>query len=383
MNVLRSFAACAAILVITLFPLGCTDDPPNAVGSDLLPSKDQLKIDSLSFAAVASSDSLTKLAGNSGRILLGRSQGIESRVLMQFSIGSSDFPSARIDSAVLTLNLEYRFKDTVGTLGFVIRNIDSGWNASTFTWDSLSTRNISDTVIASYPDRQSALSDTRLTLRLDTLMVRKWITRGLASFILLPTVNTTIVTGIQNVITTDSTLPRLSVTYHDTLDSLHTLNGGYSQASYVATGPTPPADGHIYLQGGLAYRGRVNFDVSQIPTRATISEAVLELHYDASASLTGRPHIDSVLAQINLANGRDSLGGYSSIGAFTDTSHRVMSFRINNMVQQWVSHRLPNYGTALRLYAEYSAFDRFAFYGAGASADSLKPRLRIRYSIVP
>ncbi len=62
-------------------------------------------------------------------------------------------------------------------------------------------------------------------------------------------------------------------------------------------------------------------------------------------------------------------------------AQKIYRADIKAIVQQWFIHE-PNNGVLLRAGAELTTLDRFALYGANASA-ALRPRLKITYTILP
>ena len=374
------------VAVLILFSLllllmaGCAEDAPNAVGIGLLPPKDSLHITSLTKQAGSSSTELKRISGNSLYLLLGRSQSVEARLLLRFLTTSGDFPSARIDSAMLYLTPVYLFKDTIGLLDVSVHLANStSWSPSTFLWDSVTAGFINDTVAGRF-NHTIAKSDTQIAIRLDTSIVRQWLATGAGSVILTPSVATTVLAGFYNSSVT-GVLPRFVITYHDTLDTLHTYQTILDAATFVADAPAPSATNRFFTQSAVTRRGLLKFDVSSIPSRATISDAVLEVSVDSALSVFASPRRDSMLVHLNLASTGDSLG-FGVLGVATDSTRKTISFQVNTIVQKWVSHAFANNGFVLRNYSEFSGGERMAFFGAGA--DSLhRPKLSIRYSIVP
>lgn len=379
---MKNYSITSIIFILPFLLLsGCAEDPPNAVGLSLLPAKDSLTILPFNTAPGSITPERDRLAGNSVYLLTGTSQGIEARTLLRYYAADADFPSVRIDSAVLHLRPMYRFKDSIGLLSFSIHPVPLSWNwaSTSFTWDSLTTDFIIDTIAGSF-SRIISPADTDIAITLDTTVVRNWIINGTIAMIFVPDPSCQLMAGFADFGTTGY-YPALTVTYHDSLDTLHTFTPALAASEFIANGDIPSPSTVSYIQGAVAWRQRLSFDVTRIPSRATITDAVLEIHIDSTRSLFSTPRRDSIYAHLNLTGDHDSLG-FAVLGGFTDSTRTVMDFHVNTIIQEWVTHHLSNYGIVLRSFSDYSAADRLAFYNT--TADSLhRPTLRIRYTYIP
>jgi hypothetical protein len=359
---------------------GCTDDPPNAVGVSILPSRDGFNILSFDTTANYSSSYLKRLSGASTLLMLGKYQDNEAASILTFNLDSTLFPGSKIDSATLFFHIGYKFKDSVGTIGFQIRNMRSSWTAGTYTWDSLSTSSYSDTILESHVMHIQP-GDTTLSIRLDTAVVRSWIWSGMGkcSIILLPTSSSTMILGLSSSGSTETLMPKLSIAYHDSVDSSRVDSIFTTTKVYVANNTFPVAAQHFFVQGAVADQGLLKFDVSRIPKNVSITSATLQLSLDTTLSVRGYSTDSSLTAYIALDDSaKPTAGGLYGTGSFIN-SHTV-TFPIASVVQQWVTKQ-TNHGVIIEVTSDYINFDRYSFYDFTA-APSLRPTLTVKYSVV-
>ena len=371
------------IIILTYLASGCSDDP-NSVGKGLLPQIDQLKIASVETTAVSGSKYLLRIGGYFNRLLVGRNQSYEAFTLLQFSGLSQLLSSDFLEKATLKFSITYRFPDTSGILGIDVRQFQRSFSQSTFTWDSLTGSAIGRT-IGGFPDSLLTPQDSSLSISLDTSYVREITQSGSGSLILMPSSGSRLVLGLDNY--QDFLVyagPRLVITVYDSsADSSVTIEYITDQRVFIANEDVGAQTGRLTVQSGVATRCRINFDVSKIPTSASITQAIMVVRLDTVASLrssfasnvlytnivldtSSLPSIGGVTASSSLAN--DSLGAY-------------FQFDVRNIVQQWVIGR-QNYGVALRSSEEFIALDRYVVFGADASY-SLRPKLFVKYTVLP
>lgn len=378
------FSTLAVITIIILglsWIIGCSDDP-NAVGISILPPQDSLHIVTYTASATSTTSFLDRVRGTSSTLLIGKSNGMEIRTLLQFA-GISAIPStAIIDSAVLNLHIVYRFKDSSGTLGFEVHRMTQAFTGTTFTWDSTTASGVySDTVSGTFL-RNITNQDTIVSVRLDTTLLKQWRQTDNGSIILLPnSPNTNIVAGVSN----STFLPQLTISYHDSTDTTKTISPTSSSGLFVADGTLPVLPSSFILQAGIVDRGIIRFDSLSlaVPLKASITQAILEVSLDTSSSLMNSYTVDNIVAYLLRKNTLpyDSVAlGTSCTPAYIG-AQKIYRADIKAIVQQWFIHE-PNNGLLLRAGSELTTLDRFALYGANASV-TLRPRLKITYTVLP
>ena len=362
--------------------VGCSEEP-NSVGRNVLPPQDELTIDSLATTATSASSYRYAIPGLSNRLLLGRTADLEARTLLQFTGILSGLSGITIDSASLKLNINYRFKSLDGTLSFTVQQFLRPWNEGTFTWDSLTSGTVNDTIDTTFVKAITS-EDSILVVRLDNL-VGKWYRNGLTSpdgIILKPAISANTIIGFASYSDGSTSLdPELFISYHDSVkrDSLRLRP---IQRSFVANTALPTTSPYSFVQAGVAYRGRLMFDVSALPRSASITQASMEIVVDTSMSFFGSSLHDSLGLHLILDGSTPpKLSGTLTFGRSKDTSKTIYRFDMRNVVQQWVTGR-TNYGIVLRSSDETASLDRFAVYGNSAAAD-LRPKLKIIYTVLP
>ena len=371
------------ILPFILLISGCSDDP-NSVGISLVPKLDGLKIDSLQVTALTSTNYRTRVTGTSTIILLGRYSTLEARTAFQFVNIPTTRTTAVIDSAVLTFVVASRFMDSSGTISFEVHRMTRSWAESSVNWDSLQAANqiYSDTIDGKFNIAVSP-ADSLISIRIDSVAAH-WMREGNSSpygIILVPTVSLhPVVLGLRNLdLMTGSLIPALRVIFHDSLGVDSVIQTAYQGVS-AADGPMPSPPTRLFLQAGVAYRGRLLFDVSSIPKNASVTSAALELHIDTSLSVLNQYSTDSLIVNFLPDSTKPDSIQLATLGVPTLTK-TGFTFDIRNIVQNWVIGR-RNQGLVLRAYGETWTIDRFACYDAFA-APGLRPRLRIKYTVLP
>lgn len=369
-----SISLLASVLSFTILWLGCSDEP-NAVGLGILPPQDSLHIDSAVVSATSDVTFLKRIRSTATTLLLGRDQGLEGRTMLYFAGLSSIPATATLDSATLSLRVNYRFKDSSGTLGFEVRKMKTSFLQNTYTWDSLAVPGaFSDTVSGTFLKNITPL-DSTLIARVDTTLIRQFMLSDNGSVVLLPSAN--IVVGVVN------NLATLKVYYHNGDTTARTSSFLPTVGAYVADGSIPATPSSIILQAGLVQRGIVRFDSLAIPRQASITQAFLEVAIDTTSSLTNSYSNKTLLAFLL----RGTTAPYDSValGTVCTQSYRgnQLIFRANvkSIVQQWLT-REPNYGIVLRTAGEFTSFDRFVLHSSSAPA-GLRPRLNITYTLLP
>ncbi len=368
------------VLLVSILFLRCGEDPAS-VGIGFFPNDPQL--DSLSLIADSSSTYRARIAGNGATLLVGQYQNIEARTLLQFGPLPSGLSDTLVVSATIRLIPRYWFQDSVGTLAFTVHKLlesQDQWNSDTIKFDQ--TDVLYDPQSIGTFARLVSPQDTLIDVSIDTATVRGWLRDGLTyprGVMLKPLPTGNIVYGFTSDVF-DVILPQLLVRYHvpdsARIDSFGVLT---FRDVFVANGPEVPPTEHIILQGGLADRGKVGFNVTGIPRSAGITRATMEFTRDLTMSIRNEFSIDSIVVQQLLDYGSPPIGGIARIAKATSEDGVVFTADITAIVQQWAVGR-ANYGVALRAYGENSTLDRFAIYGALNADVNKRPKLRIAYT---
>ena len=368
--------------------ISCSDDPTD-LGIGLIPQQDKLRNYSLTIQATSDTTFLYRIKGISSS-LTGfyrdnySDSTLESRALIQFRGFTAIPKTADSLSAVIKIPINYMFKKSSGNLKLSVHEISQPWDEKTFTWDNCAINGFYNSNIETTFVR-SNIDSAELVLAIDvTPIVRRWVIAGTDvpnGIILIPVTDTlysNIIVGTRNSIDT------MVVTYRDTGTTLKTLSVIATQQTFVANGSIPQIDTVSFIQAGVGYRNLMRFDISSIPRRASITQAIFEVTSDEISSLRNSYSHDSLIVYL----ARNDTFPYTSITLGTicskssDASHLFYSADIKTIVQQWVVHE-PNYGLILSSYGELISFDRFAIFSASSQDLSCRPKLKIKYTVLP
>jgi hypothetical protein len=228
----------------------------------------------------------------------------------------------------------------------------------------------------------------RITLALDTALVREWFsvtidtsTNNQGMFITANPSNT--IQGFWSFANPSAALfPKLRVRYsRNGVTTTYEHSTGFSR--YLAT--VPPGDllqdpSRLYVQTGVAYRGTLTFDLSSLPAPVSVNRAVIELSLDSVASDRSIYSSDSLFAFA--VTGTGALGA-STLGLgipLPEPTRRVYSFNGESIVRTWLQSAVEQ-TAVIAGFSENSTLTRFVFFGP-AAADDLRPRLIVTYSRV-
>ncbi len=367
--------------------ISCSDDPTD-LGIGLIPQQDKLRNYSLTIRATSDTSFIYRIKGISSSLIgfyrdVNSDSTLESRALIQFSGFTAIPKTADSLSAVIKIPINYMFKKSSGNLKLSVHEISQPWDEKTFTWDNCAIDGFYNTNIETTFVR-SNINSTDTVLAFDvTPIVDRWVkaeTDVPNGIILIPVTDTlysNIIVGARNSIDT------MVVTYYDA-GTKKTLSIVAAQQSFVANGLLPNIDTVSFIQAGVGYRNLMRFDISSIPRRASITQAIFEVTSDETSSLRNSYSHDSLLVYL----ARNDTFPYASIALGTictkssDSSRVFYSADIKTLVQQWVVHE-PNYGLVLTSYGELTSFDRFAIFRASSQDLSRRPKLKINYTILP
>lgn len=371
----------AAILSVFFILSGCSEEPGD-VGRGLLTAQDTLHLETRVFTATSAINYLTRINGNSGRALVGTYQDLEARTLVEFPGIPAFRPVVRIDSATITLAVEYRFRDSSGEFGLEAHNMIRSWATKSFTWDSLP--GAFDNGIAGSYVKSITPSDTSVTFHIDTSLIRQWSQSGTGSLLLTPSLTAQIVLGFSNTLTTLSDRrPILTISYRDSADTTVTFNARAGRCIFVANSTFASLPQHTFIQAGVDYPALLRFDSLTVPPNASVIRASLEFSVDEGASFINGYSRDTLISYLT----RKDVYPYDSLILGSVCSPQRIGGQksyladVRSIVQQWIS-REANHGFAIHSYAEFTTLDRFSVYGADA-APNLRPKLTVSYTLFP
>lgn len=372
-----------ALILIGIF-YGCSDDP-GIFGSGLISPTDTLSVATVELFSTADTSFLYRFSGTShlmvGKYLNGTTN-IEACGLTQFS-GISTVPdSAIIDTAYITLHLNYSVPDTIGNVRFGVYEMNVGWNQTTFLWDSLKD-SYNPTVKYDFQQSFTGLKD--INILIDSL-AEKWVRNKIDKpngILLEPGIDGSNIIIGSRLLTLADQSPKLTIAYHITGDTIKHFSTNAVQTTFVSNGTFPIVDTTILIQGGIGHRGKMQFDLSSLPQRISITRAILELSSDTTDQISKTLTHDSLLVHLI----RKSYYPFDSTALGTlcvptiKNGQKVYRADIKAIVQTWLV-REPNNGLLIRPYAENYSLDHFALFNNKA-ASHLKPKLSIIYTKLP
>lgn len=400
----------AFILLSAAFLSAC-NDTPNSFGDDFIPNEDRYKFQQAENNSIADSNFYKEILPSSvslgEAVVLGKSGDLVSTVLMRVPLTAPDSIKSMLQEGSITItstwvkmNSLYYIGDKNGTFDFTGHRINAEVNFDNIkpsTFPSV-TYDQSDIIIPG----SKVLTDSTLIFKLNTNLVKDWIkvqydsvnTPRNYGIILKPTSNTTKLLSFLGYETTFGTATSVffefekrnssGLIYKDTLSAFATKD------TYYATQPAPAqTDQYITVQGGFAYRNKIKFNLPQLPTNAVMNQAILEIYYDSLKSVTGTA-IDTDYG---------NFGTMLNIGYITDPvklsidsltvqflSRQTSPYRgkfagdITAYAQKWINEGKNN-GLLLTINGEEYDLSRLVFFGSNYSVASLRPKLKITYSI--
>jgi hypothetical protein len=386
------------VIVLTLVGLsGCTNKF-NQTGKWLVTYDSTLipltfDSDSQSVKITTSQVNLGSANGANDTVLcLGSVPWTEADMLMEFyGIDSVYYATSIISAQVILQRSTYELQP----IGYDVRNmqlegyvIDSGWSASTVTWDSLARlpRESSDMIL---PPTMSEVSDTSVVFQIDTSVVRRWAKAtqdtNYKNYGFL--VKSSNVSGVVSVFSN----AYAGTGYEPTIMVVCVINGvpdtvisTSSYSTYVANTSIVAPSQTFALQSGTGLHANVVFNLDSIrrvstldsiPAFSIVNYAGLTLHEDPIDSLYSGQSPDSLWAyyQSDPSTHAVSLSGYS----LSTKVGRKYTFPVTVMVQQMLIS--GNYGFLITRSEDINNLDSRFIYNENAP-DSLKPRLTITYT---
>ena len=394
----RNMRTMLACVCLTLAAAGCSETPTedNSIGGALTRSSFLIR-DTTLYATSGRSFQRT-LANNGAANLVGMAGGHTAYAVLQFP--PSVMPINDTDdvlSATLRIRFVSWFGDSAGPFGISVHRIVSAstWSPDSLVWQDVQSDFYDPTPLGAEQFFPVQGDTETVSIMLDTTLIHSWFHAGNTGnpdsvdrgIILLPTSGTQVVRGFNAFFfNTDSVqyYPTLQVAvHHPAIDSTETLTIQAGFDTHVAhlENFTPNPD-RLYTQAGIVYESRLTFDLGFIVRGTIISNAELVLINDPAETMIATPATRIVTVHRSLSETDSASFSFSSIdGIPTDGQPERYSFNVGALVQSLV--RGPNYGITLRPSPATitSSLDRFAFYNATVADSTLRPRLRILYTV--
>lgn len=387
-----------AVSAPLLLALSCTTEEPLPSGFDALHRKSsgELLVTTVPAAEAAQYRAPVR-TGLSGTLLLGRYDGITSRVLLRFT-NFSTIDSASVQSATLTLTQTAKWGDGPGFNG-TIHALDAAalWNEKSVEWP----------VIRGHYDPASiggyaveAADSAALSFDIAPQLVNSWISGDSSSNhgILLDFADATMMAQLLSVDVIEN-YPRLKIAWIKSNGDPDTVTIGptadaslleYDQINAEYT--LEPPDPHVWLDNLRGYRALLRFDMAGIPSQATIHQALLTLPIDTRLSKTGAAGLAYEIRQVTgdttwqtlnpiVTDSTFSLATGAAVGSLetaTIATTPAVSY-LSNLVQRWTTGSAVNAGLLLQSSGYGSDAGKVALYSGAGGTD--RPTLRITYSL--
>lgn len=388
------------VTALSIFTVGCADDP-SSLGLDFIPPGETTGVrifDSYIDTMAITSQSVKYYVNTSAsaNLMIGTNGTYNSKGLVKFGGISGDYDSAVVNSAVLTLTYKnYYFpaapSDSLGQVAFDVFSVQQNLNYGTITLDSVNSGSFGNTTQGNFTGTPTA--DTQqVTITLNNQLAKDWLeyaadtnysvkNYGVA---LTPSGASNVIKGFYSGLEGigDNVKPKLQiiVTKNGDTDTLTTTS---SQTVSLVDATIAPNSETFQLQAGVSYINVMKFDMSRIPSTATINDVQLYLTLDdAGSEFTSLTTYNTGSLYISDTAGYKTTGGTftSSIEASTGkyVTRLVAGFQVSPF-QRWLLGEANN-GLLLFASNQLRNLDLFSFYSPTASDLSKRPRVIIKYT---
>jgi len=141
-------------------------------------------------------------------------------------------------------------------------------------------------------------------------------------------------------------------------------------------------------------RSLIRFDLSSIPTTATITSAKLSLYYNPTSASAGQAGSNaSFLQRVTSTWDENTVtwntqptvttSGEAALAQSTTSNQNYPDINVKSMVKYMVGHPSKNYGFMLRLQDETTLYSSMKFASSDYTDASLHPKLVITYDTIP
>ncbi len=391
---MRSLPRYALALILAA---GCSEDP-TSVGIGILPPTDLpvFVVDTLTAGAVSTSKAIPitqRLDGdvfqwNPEHLFVGGVGNLVSGSFVRVEKVPDSLRGVTVTAADLILVPTVAIGDTTLDPVFTFHRGLARWFSDSLSIDSLTQQPgvyFDPTPLPAGFGTGTVDTGGAMNFPLDTGIVRQWFVTNVDSgttnlgIYLRGTANGVIqgYGSFANLV--EGQRPRVRVAYLKSgVPGTIILNSGSSR--YLADLPSGDLildPSKMYVQAGVSYRGMVTIDIAALPRPISVSESILELTLDSTASdRTGGP--DSLIAfYIEAGNRVEKLSAVVSART-TKNGQPVYAFAIPLYVQQWLRTNTQA-RVVIAAYGENFTFSRFAIHGPTATS-ALRPRLIMTYS---
>lgn len=381
------------LIFFSLIFISCSDDP-SSLGKDFL-NEDEIEVlffDTQTSIVNQTSGSYKRALplGSSERILLGRKDGIESSILLQFSFFISNEEkrndikedSAVVIDAKIEMQRNYIYGESSATLDFTAHKINSRWTANGFTSDSLPALQFDINNVATNVNVTDSVTSFKISNALANEWLKSYVDTSLArtyGLILKPTSTSNKIFGYHTLSAFNiSDIPTLILVIQKGSVYTDTLRFTPFYDTHVVEGNIPAVGvNDIVVQAGTVVYSKVWFDLSIIPKNAIINNVIFEVTADTNLTLKGNPSLNSLLVSFFEDSTTLALDSVKNTGlSFEDG---IYSGNITSYVQRWISEN-KNHGIMINSSNTIHGVDKFVLRGSSAPVLE-RPRLKITYTV--
>lgn len=385
------------IVSLSIYTIGCADDP-STLGLNFIPPGETTGVrifDSYidTMPIVSNNSRFYVNTSGSKNLMVGKSGSYETKALLKFSDFGTERDSATVVSAKMVLKYKnYYFPntsgDSLGQIGFDVYEINDSLNFSTITYDSVDANTFGTVSQGSYTGTPTADSQ-EVEITLNPAMVKQWLDHAgnpgagyeNNGMVLSPNGSSVCIKGFFSTNEDVSVEPKLTIIYtkNNETDTFSTSTSDNISLSTASISSSPET---FTLQAGVSYVQQMIFDISHIPSTATINDVQLYLTLDSVNSIFTSQTSFKILGQfIN-----DSAGLKTDLFAFTGEPAgggkymmRLVSPGSPSPFARWLSGT-ANYGLLLFAGNQTINLDKYVFYKESASDPQTRPRVVIKYT---
>lgn len=381
--------------LFAVFLLSSCQDDPTSLGRDLIGSEIEIQVlDSQSASLKQHSDSYLSDSltfGASERIILGSVEDRKSTMLMRFGVILPDSLRTSLDegnlsilSAKTILKPIYRIGDENQLIDFTVHKITSGWGSNNFNSDSLAFLNYDPAELTDSKEITDSLIEFEVHEEIADEWLRALTGDSLASnygMIFIPNTGVNKAYGFRGfpIVSTDDA-PRLRFIVENENSKIDTLIARVLFDVHVVEGMTEPvSDDKFQMTAGIGQRGKLFFDLKEVPRNANINRAELTLTVDSASSLIGRADTDSLRVRLFSDSTNNSINTDYTLRRITYDGS-IFKGDISSLVQA-IMLGADNQGFSLTLGNEGESLDRYVVYGSTYQDQALRPKIKIYYNV--
>src|SRR4030095_605709 len=394
------FLSIVVVLTLSIYTIGCADDP-SSLGLNFIPPGETTGVrtfDSYIDTMLITSTNVRYYVNTSGspNLMVGKNGNYDAKALIRFAGLSGDYDSAVVNSASLILNYRnYYFpvsmSDSLAQIEFNIYKITRNLNFSTITLDYVNSSAFGTVSQGNYTGSPTADSQD-VVVSLNTSMVKDWLEFAADTaysnknygIVLSPGNSSRVVKAFYSAVNSvsEGLRPQLKIIVTKNGDTDTLITSVSSTLSLVNTTLTSGNE-TFSIQAGISYVQIMKFDLSKIPSTATINDVQLYLTLDSANCQFSSQTSHSIFGQyVNDTAGGLKVDNFAFQGSSSDTGRYMMrlvySFSASPF-QRWLLGQ-SNYGIMIHSGNQTTNLDLYSFYKETASDPFKRPRVKIKYT---